>query len=741
MYRGVLLRPLCTTHPERSGAKPRLSYVFYSLFDCETRLKLVHVGFHPAAKSALEQERVAKEEERRQQQQLCGRHRAAVLSVLQRLPKLRQHLLSHFKRYLRDCYTPSSASQAAADVGRYLAGRSIYLEKADGRSEISRRTVSVASRILIAQLRSQVQGMEAETSIRQSGAYGPELRSLAEQLELSLMVEAYEEIWETSERPWPGVFESEKDVIFHFDAFLVDMAALRGFCQTHYDAGSSASTLATLCRHLIKAIEWRRGLHQSLSNGVTNSTGLRLTIAGIVASQFDEAIVMLSGMAKHYTRNMYTLNENRNIPSKARRSVIADMSVYDALSMSLEQDILAFEATASAWSSGLQSLKVSAFRDLVFGVVSFLQCGFVPSRPLPLSSITFVQWTTARDSALTRYDALRIGESRGGGALTDDTILSAMCANEKKSAQRNGKHQFFITRRLLRVMRVYELARTAVRTSMRPESPFFVDGKGTKLTSGTLSQAIVVTSAWYTGHKINITDLRSSHAAALTGAGTASFRRTVETINESEGSVQPSNLGPSRKPEMAVCTPPAPTCSTASGLDHSIPEPGSAASEAASASCNPQSPSLLRPQSVPLCNVPTPQPFAQYDDRIGVALEKMSSSPYAHTGATRDGRPSELEFFLAGGDIGHGAKSHIGNYVPKGPALEYQVSSMMLAKAAGRRLPQGAGVDSSVDSQGRELTIAGADLRRYNAMKLGQATRSMLASRGVESYVTPCAEP
>jgi len=205
VYRGVLLRPLCTTHPDRSGAKPRFSYVFYSLFDCDTRLKMVHVGFHPAAKSALEQERVAKEEERRQQQQLCGRHRAAVLGVLQTLPKLRQHLLSHFKRYLRDCYTSSSASQAVANVGRYLAGRSIYLEKADGRTEVSRCSASVASRILIAQLRNQVQGIEAETSMRQSGSYGPELRSLAEQLELSLMVEAYAEVWETSERPWPGV--------------------------------------------------------------------------------------------------------------------------------------------------------------------------------------------------------------------------------------------------------------------------------------------------------------------------------------------------------------------------------------------------------------------------------------------------------------------------------------------------------------------------------------------------------
>jgi hypothetical protein len=519
------------------------------------------------------------------------------------------------------------------------------------------------------------------------------------------------------------------------------MAALRGFCQTHYDAGSSASTLATLCRHLIKAIEWRRGLHQSLSNGITNSTGLRLTIAGIVASQFDEAIVMLSGMAKHYTRNMNTLNENRNIPSKVRRTVIADMSVYDALSMSLEQDILAFEATASAWSSGVQSLNTTAYRDLVFGVVSFLQCDFVPSRPLPLSSITFVQWSTARDSALTRYDALRIGESRGGPALTDDTILSAMCANEKKSAQNNGKHQFFITRRLLRVMRVYELARTAFASSMRPESPFFLDGKGKKLTSGTLSQAIVVTSAWYTGHKINITGLRSSHAAALTGAGTASFRRTVETINGSEESLQPSNLVPSHQLEMAVCTPHTPTCPTASSLYHNIPGPGCAASIAVSASCNSQSSALLCPQSVTLCNVPTPQPAVRPDDRIGVALEKMSSSPYAHTSANRYGRPSELDFFLAGGDIGHGAKSHLGNYVPKGPALEYQVSSMMLAKAAGRRFTQGAGVNSSVDSQGRELPISGADLRRYDAMKLGQATRGMLASRDVESYVTPCAEP
>lgn len=696
-YKRVSLPPLCGMNPsDRGRSKPTLSWVFYSPFNCEQRLKMLHVGFHPDAKHLLEAERVESDMSGKRKASAHSGHVHAVKESLRQLPCLAEHVLAHFRVNIRDCYRPVAAKQALRVLGRYLAGYRLYRETGQPTTSLREDAIVQTSQspgILLSLIRNEVDRALAR---HQDASDRCNMHLLFAELERAKLREAHDN--STSSR-WPGLSAAEADVVDTFDERLLDLAALRGYVDRLYRAGSASSSIAGVLAVLVKSLEWRRSFHQSISNGLLTSAGGLQTANGFAMTRFDEAIQMLRQLSRHYRRNGGNIDNNRNIPQRVPRAVVPDLSVYEDLCTALEGDILAFESTAVSWSQG-RRMKEQAFHDLQAAVVSFINCGFVPARPLPLASLTLGQWRAAKHSAQMRYEALLLGAKHGGPPVDDDTLLKPMCSLEKGSAQRNGRHQFFITRRLLRVMRIFELARSCILGAQQASSALFTRNDGSVISSTQMSSLLKKTTLWYTGHAVTFVMLRKAHASALAGSGVARLERSIGEV-EREARASTAHLD-------SPCQSPKSKRSTRGGVSFGrTPGSGNTAMT-----------------------------------RVADARDQLSRTAFTESKDMTPGQNAAgASAALGGVDIGHGQKSQNRYYLTPGLETRHSFAARRLAVASSFAETPNVSHTTSFDHDGTDIIMGVADQTRFTAIEYATQVRAQLSKRPASDYINPCAEP
>jgi len=718
-YKRVMLPPLCRMSSSKQNSnKPTASWVFYSPFNCDQRLKMLHVGFHADAKHLLEIERHEAQVSSRRKADAHRDHVLAVKESLSRLPRLAEHVLAHFRLHIRDSYRAVAAKHALTVLGRYLVGHRLFREAEQMSAARTDATVeaSETSTVILSLLRGQV---DSSTGALQQGSNGRDMRLLLARFERARLKEAHAK---TGSSSWPGLSDTEANVVDAFDTRLLDLAALRGYVDRLHRSGSASSSIAGVLAILIKAIEWRRSFHQSICNGLITSSGGLQTVNGFAMTRFDEAIQMLRQLSRHHRRNGATIDDNRNIPRRPPRDIVADMSVYEDLCAALEKDIIAFEATAKSWTSG-RLINERAFGDLQAAVVSFIDCGFVPARPLPLSNITLGQWRAAKRSAQMRYEALKIGALRDGPGLDDNTLLKPMCSLEKASAQRNGRHQFFITQRLLRVMKVFEIARSCIAGAQEDSSALFIRFDGRMISSTQMSSLVKKTSLWYTGHALTFVMLRKAHASALAGSGVARLERSVGELEEEvmtgRNEANNSRASGGREDVHSASLP----------LEQTMPMPPvshgqhvSSANEARRAS--------------PASRDTTSNMYAVR------AREQLSRTAFTENKDMTPGQTATGAAAVLGGvDIGHGQRSQNRYYLTPGLSTRHSFAARRLAVASGVAERPNISHTSSIDTNGSDVVMTATDLARFNAMEYATRVRTHLSRHTASDYINPCAEP
>jgi len=691
-YRGVTLPALCSSDPSQRRRRPRESFVFYSIFTCEQRLKLVNPGFAAGAKRLLERGRQRRQQEEHERRNMYNEHRRAVHENLKPYAQLNPRVLAHFRQHLLRFYQPSHVSAVVATVASYLGSRDVF-RTPEGAPLVAASKPSDDSTHLMTQLKGCIAKVQLRSTPLEAGVDVAEMRALAASTERAMMKDAYVLQHTSSKEAARLDLTAEEDgVIDSLDERLVDLAALRGFANAHYRAGSASATIATKLAALQKAIEWRRSYHQGICNGIRSRGGEVLTVTGVTVNAFDKAMDVVAELLVQYRRRGAQMDTNRNVPRRPSRSVVPDISVYDDLACALEKDVLAFSDTARAWCENEMNVLPEAYDDLLAASVSFLQCGFVPSRPLPLASITLGQWEAAHRDASERHSALVAGQVEGGAAVTGDTILCTMRADEKHSARGNGQHQFIITPRVISILGVYELARRAVPASRGRTSPFFVKCTGEPVLPTQLSRLVNRTTAWYTGHPITITMLRSAHATALAGDDVSRFAEAVTQL-EAVAAAPPSNereMMPSKDSTLMTIE--------AKTQDQSA-------------------------------TVQTNEFHRLIDD----AKSRREESVFVKN-ATITSTQGDAAFALAGGDIGHGRGSHVRHYVDGAVGTRHHYQQARLARILGAVELKSTPQVRAFDINGIARSVEGQDEMRLKAILVATTKRKGLAARPVEEY-------
>ena len=680
LYRGVRLKPLCI-NSTREFALPRKSFVFYSVFNCEQRLKLVSPGHMPASKRHLERGRRRRDEADAAQRERYNDHRRAVQAKLKVYKTVRPELLAHLQQDLVG--RPRTVVAVVKDVANYIGSRDKFrVVGSPPRAATIHSGEQVQSNLLFAQLRTRADQLQSDSGALVEDAALAELRTMAAQAERARMQEAFalqNGAGAEGEACASLVLTAEEEAaIDSLDDALVDLSALRGFAAAHFETGSAASTICRKLVSLAKGIAWRRSYHQRISNGIRAPNGVLLTVTGVPMEHFEAAEQVVTELLLLHRRQGKQMDARRNVPHPPTRAVIPDLSIYRDLAAALERDILAFATTAKAWCIvNRVTLALDAFKDLLAATITFLECVAVPSRPLPLATITVGQWSAARLFAEEQRNALLEAQARGGPVVTGDTLLAYMCSDEKRSATQNGSHQFAITPRVLSVLSIYELCRQGSEASNAPDACFWVHFNGFPVESEQLSSLVTRATKWYTGEAIGVTTLRKAHATALASDDVARFAASVSALGSAGGATH------------------SPRCQQA-------------------------------PSSRPKEADPTRE-----------AKDLMLASVYSQRKAFGADQ-TDKAFEQGGGDIGHGARSHLRHYVDGSVGAAHARTEKRLADTLQERFGAPPPPLLTFGKEGRCSEVNGQDAVRLRAMLSASVKRELLSSRPAEDYVQRC---
>ena len=747
-YRGVALPALCLFSTTKSlRPRYRFSWVFWSVLDCEQRLRLMHPGHNAAAKHILEDNRKEHDQQREKQKEECRLHRRAVMRAWKRYSSAPSRCLLHCYFAVLDSggVTDKYAADIVSTVASYLFGWEDFANHSSRapqhlpQAERSRGSTKVLKALKTCARKASC-GKHARLQSN-------DMAKLALQLELAYAREAFKR--QQPGEKWATPSQVELLALQCIDERLTDLTALRGFIDMMYNASMKSSTIAVKLRHLVVAIQWRRRYNLRICQGVELENGSTWTVTGVNMARFGAAIDMVNAEKTRFSDTTRDIDTGRGIPAWPQRSVKPDISVYDAIAAGLERDILAFAATVQAWKKEQAIACDDAYDDLYRGTVAYVQFCLVTARPLPLRRITMKQFSRAFDSAQTALSARLIGQRHGGEALRPDTLLCGICSGEKNSAKRNGNHVLILTPRILPVLEVYYMARLLLRTTGGSKAPFLCSSKGT---NAELNRCVAKVSTWYSGHGMCSTDLRIGQCTAAAGDGVARFAKKVQEAEEAAASFEAAQRALASS--AAVIRAPRPAAASSAAAYGTRPREAAQSKPAVDDDaiaggvygCNEPAPLDKRQCRSTRATEPSGARGAgshQSEDAYSPGLPLAASRRLAAAlvaaedakEATAFGRKQvseDAQFRRGGGAVGHSQKTNEKHYVRGDALAKFKQLEARLARAANVAVV--AEDVFAVDNSGSSVKLTGANAKRYRATEESLCDRRRLGRQDVASY-------